>query len=290
MSFPFRKLFDIGQISGFLIESVEDEIRKVLLNRFVTYNVVPDIEGDYLRASQIYDVCPREEVIVRQLNITRQKIYNARSAVRIKAGIAFQEPMRDIFANSLIIGSNRWVLVGKWQCLICGKIYGSDEEPIEMPVSCCGKRNFRYLELSFKNDEYMLRGETDGVLYCYDSENNLVNKVLLELKLVGSSSYSSYNNTFNERYYYQVQTYLFLTGFDKCLFIVTNLDAKAESELFRLYWVGRDNEVIERIKLKASIYAAALRSGKLPVGVCTTPLDARAQQCPVARQCFFELL
>lgn len=289
MNFPFRKAFDLTQ-PNFLVESVEDEIRKVLLNKFITYDVVPEIEGDYLRASQIYDVCPREEVIVRMLNITRQKVYNARSAVRIKAGISFQEPMRSIFANSLIIGSERWVLVGKWQCLICGTVYGTDDEPAEMPLSCCGKREFRYLELAFKNDEFMLRGETDGILYKYDNENNLIDKVLLELKLVGSSSYNSYSNTFNERYYYQVQTYLFLTGLEKCLFVVTNLDAKTEGELFRLYWVSRDSEIIEKIKVKASIYAAAIKNKKLPVGVCTTPLDARAQQCPVARQCFFELL
>lgn len=277
-------------INTLLIEEAEDllyyNVKKSLLVQDI-------INGDYLRASQIYDICPREEVLVRFLGVPRQTLFSAKSAARVKAGAAFHEAFRSSFVRMNFGNGRIGYLVGKWFCVKCGKIFGDDDNWVRKPEACdCGNSQFVYMEITFKDDNLLLLAHVDGILELSLSNNGteeVVDKILVEFKLVGSNSFKGYVKKigFSERYYYQVQTYMFLSGFRRTLFCVVNVDAASEGELVKLFYIHYDEKVVEIIKKKASDFAEGMRNNVLPPGVCVTPLDPRARLCPVAKECFF---
>ena len=277
----------------FLVEEADLELLKHVKNSLLVQRVS---DSEYIRASQIYDICPREEVLVRMLGVKRQVYFSAKSAVRIKAGVAFHEAVRSLFYK-FDLGNNKiGFLVGKWFCGKCGKLYGSDTDWIRKVDKCdCGSDYFVYSEVEFKDDQHLLIGHVDGIIEVVqqnDGVEGAAERMVLEIKLVGANSFKSYrlpiSYNFNERYYHQVQAYMYLSGLRKTLFCVVNVDADKEADIARLFYVNYDDELVEKqIKPKLVAFAEGIRSGTLPQRICISPIVPRAYSCPVAKECFF---
>lgn len=235
---------------------------------------------EYVRASEVYEVCPREEVIVYLNGVVRRR------EVGVKTGLSFffGEVMHDALRDRILNDFGGFVLLGKWECRVCKRLHGDENKPIRRPSVCSGCKNsdFRYVELEYRDDSLRLRGEVDGII---EDESGV--RHLLEIKVVSNSFFKYLLNTFSLRYYYQIQAYFYLTGLSSCKVVLVNRDSDGEDDMVAVLEVVRDDVVIDEIVMKARLIVGGIARGMYPSGVCSSPSDKRAKSCPVADICFF---
>lgn len=257
---------------------LESEIRKLFESERVRGIIGGDFDN-YIRASEIYELCPREEVIVALKNIVRKSVNSFRLSFSFFFGKEMHSSVQNVILKNL---GGKYVFLGKWKCLKCGFVYGTDSEPAKYPGSCkCGSTDFDYVEMGFVDDDLWLRGEVDGFL---EEDGKVLH--IFEIKVVSNDFYKYLLSNFSLRYYWQIQTYLYLTKLDSCKVFLINRDADDDDSVIAVLTIARDEQVINAILDKARMIKNGIETGVYPLGVCSTINDKRAQSCPVARICF----
>ena len=153
---------------------------------------------------------------------------------------------------------NLGMLYGVWRCKnpLCSKKYGLESKfGIKYPTEkcSCGCDLFEYEELQVNNDEYMISGHIDCVTQIS------TDMVVIDFKTIHSNGFTKLTNPLN-KHIIQINIYLWLLDFHCGLLLYENKD----SQRIKIFEVARDNDLIEKIKKRATILKDIIKNKKIP--------------------------
>ena len=266
--------------TGSLIRLIEDGFQR--------NEVKPPLnpQRDYLRASGIPSMCPREEVLCAMHGIQRPDTVDAGLNVTFLHGTSLHWGVQNVLLGPL------GVLYGAWRCDECAFIHGEqnsnkrfEEWAVKRPDICefdgCKSRAFTYVEASFRNDSLRLTGHSDGFLVL----PGLPGMGILEVKSVGQKSAREIEQAPQIGHIVQAHVYMMFTGFKwgKILYWKKgDFGMKALVE----HHVERDEEMIENIRASVQSVWSGIQSKELPERICANDGCPRARACAAVCQCF----
>lgn len=231
---------------------------------------------EHLRASEIVDVCPREEALCARDHVTRKDVIPAKLARTFKFGRAFEKMFRDHLAD---VG----ILIGTWQCQ-CGFVSTCDDKGLvrhKRPThckSCAETGKFEYLE-EFSLDRLAnVGGHNDGFLHVNGEY------IILELKTCSARAYKEFKERPKENHIGQVQIYMKIHGYKRAVIWYFNKDSSEQT----LHWIDADPVVTAHLLEKGTQVRHYFETGKIPQRVCINAECPRAQKCAVRLACFGE--
>jgi hypothetical protein len=228
-------------------------VRKIYETYVRSREVEPLKEDGYVRASSLPNLCPREEVLAARLEISRKDDINADLNLTFAQGTG----MHWVMQNQILpmLGD---LLVGKWQCRICGHVVGGLDTPegnVPMPESCeeCdegenaavfedGEFPFEFVEQLFVNEELRLTGHNDGFLRMEDADGDGV----FELKSISAFRAKRIKDVPDMGHVAQAQSYMLLTK--KKWAIILYWDKGTFAGPLTEHFVERDEDAIEEIE------------------------------------------
>jgi hypothetical protein len=266
-------------------------------------DVVPN---EILRASGIYDVCPREFVLQYWKPERKESGFDVGSQLRMQAGTH----LHTIFQDSLLgpIG----VLHGKWKNVLDGREevgYHPDPDGAARNLAHGDTQHWTYIEDNVWNPELRISGHIDGMLNLHrlkwfeenyrliqedpvkavqrlHSQSGPDAKVLFELKTVNSFGYKKVIDASELPPYYatQAEVYQKLSGLSATMFCYANRDTMQ----FRFFMHEFEGTYWEAAKAKAIEIWSAIRDERIPcTGLpCTKKTQSRAKACAYATPCF----
>ena len=279
-----------------------------------TKEVPPPKHTDWMRASSIPYLCPREEVLCGIEGVTRIRAQDGCLRATMDLGEILHHQYRDWYYGP------RGKYLGAWLCLVCGKttheevrteegiVYYSPIKPpgiklLKMPESCphCSApraipvgrpadgpkvRLIIYHELEFRNKKYRIYSHPDGWRVDLVDEIRII---LQELKSASPNWYRKMGNTGpTKEAITQLMIGMWLSGTKEGEVVYMNKSGwKKPSEYYQYhrYKLSRkriDRDVIEPVLATRE----GLKTGKVPVGICRSIEEERAKGCKVADLCF----
>lgn len=260
-------------------------LKNLIEQELVSQSVLQPMTAESkIRASGIYSMCPREEVLASLLNHPRgQKVDAALSLIFAHGNALHHQLQNDILPR---IG----VLVGQWRCNWCMKKHGGwkkgippERTLIHRPKACrrCKKSDFTYNELHFEDPNLRISGHPDGFLQI----PGLPGIGILEGKSIGARGGIEIKKAPNIAHVYQAQVYMDLTGLRWAKILYWQ---KAESGLNALveHLVEYDEETVKAIREMVQSIWIGLKTGDLPDRICANSTCARAKECSLVGPCF----
>jgi len=229
-------------------------------------------------------------VLAAQLEITRRDDVDADLNLTFAQGTG----MHWVMQNEVLPVLGK-VLVGKWQCKVCGEVYGgldTEDGNIPMPDSCTmceelgespifdGDFRFEFMEQEFINVEYQFTGHNDGFLRLPEADGDGV----FELKSCSAYKAKQIKDVPDMGHVAQAQSYMWLTNTRWALLLYW--DKGTFRGPLTEHFVERDEEAIEEIKSMLRSVWEGIETGELPDRICTSVDCNRAEECPVAKPCF----
>lgn len=237
----------------------------IALNQYLgsVQDILRDEDG-YVRASDLYGLCSKQRALQRQFNVVTVEQPSPGLRLMFDIGSAMHDMVRDKYLGPM------QRLYGDWRCQSCRALVTG-----LMPRFCGCSRYavFHYEERSSKNDEWKVRGHTDGLLI-----DPVRGKGVLEIKSIDGKQFDALRAPFPEHIFRTV-VYEWLNGltWGTVLYVCKSLK-------FPMPWkdfvVEYDDSVITNVKATLT----ELRSGGQRV--CGSERDKRAQRCPVRTQCW----
>jgi hypothetical protein len=263
-----------------VLGSARDTDLKDLIERWSHKDVSPPIskrEGFWFRASTFASVCPREELLCDLYDVTRTEHLDADLLLIFLHGKALHWALQ----NELLpeIG----VLRGKWLCLRCGEIYGSEENPVRRPGACekCKKSEFLYREFNFRSEQYGIGGHTDGLLL-FECGSELE---LFEAKSISPRGFFEVRESPQVQHVVQMQIYFWLSGLKRGHILYWNKGGNG-TDAIRSFVVERDEETIQTVKDLIAEIRLKIGTGELMDRICLNPNAPRAKKCSMTTPCF----
>jgi hypothetical protein len=260
---------------NFLDDMKPKDLRKHIHNLMVTKEEKkPLMPTDYVRASGIFDFCPREEILCSKYNIIRYNEIPERLWKTFRFGRVFESFFRDE-----LLGDNG-IVIGKWACRLCTFTQESQNgmtryaKPKACPV--CGGSSFSYVEDDLVSEDGLIGGHPDGFLH-WNSQY-----AILELKTANDMNFGKVRRDPMPKHIAQVQVYMHLTGYKEAKIFYFNKDSSEDvmhdvcySEADAMAWVK-----------KAQTWRDSLVAGKTPDRICPGSDCPRAKKCQVRQLCF----
>lgn len=252
-------------------------------------DVPPPKPDDWLRASGLADLCPREEALCARDKVIRYKRLEADSLVTFDHGSGLHWVMQNLILPEI------GVLRGRWSCLKCGHLHGSYENKISRPSTCakCGNNDradgsyggsdFLYVECHIANEEYRIKGHPDGFLQL----PGMPGLGVLEVKSISPKGAWEVKQVPNMGHTVQVQTYLWLTSLTWAKIVYWDKGAYGVNCLIE-HLVERDQETIEKIQGLALDIRRGVAGEFMPKRICAVVDCPRAKLCVVRAACFKE--
>jgi len=264
---------------------------------------------NYLRASQLYYVCPREFVL-NYFEPKPVRNFDAKSQFMMGCGSYLHDLIQNMILGPMGVLKGRWVcqdqLKGKSPRIIEG--YHPDPEKAIYEHAKQVPLTWRYQEYALYDSHYRISGHIDGVVsldkiqWLADNyklmrtDPHKAYKELqtispgveakLEIKTCGSYIYEKITtaNTVSDAYKMQSNIYQAISKIHKAVFWYVNRDTM-DSKILP-YW--HEKHWWESAKNKARVIWEAIRDYKLPevFRACNLPTDSRAKQCVFRDQCF----
>lgn len=231
--------------------------------------------------------CPREIVLMRLLKVERPAQY-VQHAMRVTWDEGRDKQRR---VNNDYLRDH---MVGGWRCLRCNEQHEWRTYPGKGDGPCVEEdtgHRWEYVEPVFKHPS-QFTGSLDGVVRFSPAKLRM-----LEVKIIKADDYRELVAPLAE---HRVRTRLYLRlvaeSPDKrtaqidvseahVLYVMRGHGAKDEAgqvSPFKEFLVKRDDASVERYVRMAY----AVTSGKMPEGICSSALCARAKKCPVVKACF----
>lgn len=248
----------------------------------------------YIRASSLATRCPRAEVLASRHGVVREDVEDATSLLTYAHGHGLHYALQNHVLPKV------GVLIGKWICLDCGKVYGAPGEttirvedglpPLELdkilvprPEKCerCHSKDFHYREIGFSAPDYSTGGHPDGYLRVPGMEG----LGLLEAK--STQKIWEVRATPYIEHVLQVQTYLWFTGLLWAVILYWAKDGQGPSALVE-HLVLRDEETIASIKAMLATIWDGVGGGAIPEPLCQSKDAPRAKRCALRGYCFAE--
>jgi len=240
------------------------EITKALNDFLASKMDVLRDDGEYVRASDLFDLCSRERALRRKFNVVTVEQPSPSLRLMFDIGTAMHDLIRDKYLGPM------QVLYGEWLCLRCGQ-YQTGTMP--KFCSCSRYASFTYHERTVKNPEWKVKGHLDGVML-----NPVRGKGVLEIKSIDGKMFDTLRAPLPEHVFRTV-VYQWLSGMSWGVVVYACKGMKFPSS-FKDFVVEYDDSIITKVKATLT----ELRSGGQRV--CGSERDKRAQRCPVSRQCW----
>lgn len=260
-------------------------IKGLIKERFSRSEVrAPLRPGDKVRASGLYKICPREEVLAARHQVMRTDDISADLHLIFGHGYAIHHYLQNELLPDL------GVLLGSWRCTHCAKAHGRFKKgvPLEWclrprPRKCrrCSNRSFEYEEASLADDKLLITGHPDGflVIPSYPGIG------LLEAKTVSGRGAADVRFVPNVSHVLQAQVYMHMTGCKWTKILYWQKDVVGLSGLIE-HDIEYDSETIQNIQTTMLKIQSGLLYDELPDRICGTPTCDRAKSCQLKDQCF----
>lgn len=257
----------------------------LIKEKLVEERLVPPMTTEScIRASSMYRMCPREEVLASLLNVTRAEKLNADSMLTFQHGHGLHHQLQNDILPFLK------VLVGRWECQKCLKTYGywDHKVPPELtlrpkPEKCdnCGEDRFVYDEFFFKDEQLRIEGHSDGLLLVPGRPGIGV----FEGKSISERGAYDVRSAPKVDHIVQVHVYMHLTGLKWGKILYWNKGKHGLQALIE-HDVERDDELIKIIVDGVKSIRKGIRTNSLPDRICGSPTCNRAKVCYFAKECF----
>ena len=232
----------------------------------------------YMRASHLYKLCPREELMVHmQGKIRTETVSWTTGAVFGYGHLAHHWMQNKIFQK---------ILQGCWKCDDCGRVHGDKLSLIHHPGTCkgCGSNRLTYEELYYYEDQLHFGGHPDG--FVFDAGE----MQLIDFKTARMEGYDGVERWgISAGYVWQANAYMYMTGLSVLRMIYMNKNEPAWKEKI----IRRDEAIIDQIKVRCldTIYAveSSVKSTTqvfLPQRTCPDKSEKRAKDCSMCGLCF----
>jgi len=273
-------------------------ISDLIHDRLDRFNDPHSVSG-LLHASSLTreDFCPRKVALIRKLGVKLPKEYiDGSLRVTFDEGRASQDLLNNLWLRD--------IMYGEWQCLTCG-----DSRVGFAPASkhCDNQKmpcHYRYREMNFVSSELRVTGGIDGLIHPKPGP-----LVVIEAKIIGASQFPKIETAKMPLAEHSQRTRLYLYLVEQSQkenqlpmsidtqrgFVVYKLRGHGKMDAtkkrispFRDFPVERNDSMIQREIGFAKQVKAFEDSDRteFPPGVCETPMDKRAKNCPVAAECF----
>jgi hypothetical protein len=246
----------------------------------------------WIRVSSLAALCPREEVLVSLLGVTRADPYDGDLGLVFEHGHALHWGLQ----NRILPEAG--VIYGKWRCMNCGTVMGGwepnakprktiIESQIPRPKHCwkcetlLSAATCMFQEQQFSNHEFKLRGHPDGFLVLPGKPGMGV----FEGKSINPKGAWEVRGCPKMDHVVQVQCYMWLTGCAWAKLLYWDKAGMGMSSLIE-HTVDKDDDMIEAIKDEISSVWVGIEDGTLPMRTCKTRTCPRAEKCSVADVCF----
>lgn len=259
-------------------ENIEDIVTKSIYNLFSLRNEKEYPYSEYYHPSQVHSMCVLQEYFKRKYKAPSKDsspiFFHLVGGAGSCAHKYFQEK---------ILGPTD-ILIGDWFCSLCGKDLS---EKSLMPKKCsfcgAGRRYISYREIKFQDDEYKIRGKSDGILSIDGFDD-----ILLEIKTKSSSAFEN-SSLVTRDFMTQVSIYMHFLDLDECLFLFVN----RESYDFKSTLVEKDEHSVLKVFNRIELIRNCLEEGKLPYKSggkpyrrCRKPTSSNALECPFREECW----
>lgn len=284
-----------------LVQEIKDKKDENLVSKIFNgiprrVNIVQPMKSDdWVKVHSFGRLCPREEAICSKFNIVRREEIDPRLLFTFNMGSALGDMIRDSW-----LGPAQY-LMGTWKCKQCGVEFGKAANPkserILMPNKCevCDSSEswgFTYIEEDLADNRHGIVGHPDAFLNI-DGEYYIG-----EIKTARSMGYtkvqkgSGRHDSVDSTYLLQLRIYLWLSGYDKGVFIFINKDATPslkQDNYLTCIPVEHDQKIIdERVINWIDVLRDSIALEEIPERqICTKPTDRRAKDCSVANRCFY---
>lgn len=257
----------------------------------------------YLRASGLYDLCPREFVL-NYWQPKPNKQFDWKSQFYMAVGTGVHSYLQNMILGPL------GILWGKWRNSSGIEIEGFHPDPDTalLEISKQVPLTWNYIEPEFEDLQYRVLGHGDGVVSLnriswlrdnfklVTSDPVAAAKILqgiestslalLEIKTTSSRNYAMISEAKDLPPYYQMQAaaYQQMSSFDRTIFWYINRDTM-ENKVFPYESDGRWWKEATR---KAKIIWEAIRDETFPESMmaCVLPKDKRAKECSHGGPCW----
>lgn len=284
-------------------------LSQMLLQILSMKKYAPNNRADGLHCSEMGYYCPRREVLKNLFNIQEEKDITPSSQFVFDTGTIFHKIFQDQYWGPL------GILIGKWRCQRCGKVIGTDQEMVPMPINACEcirekdatdkpckdciwkedsvlQRhcqlcykwgNWTYEEIGVFCPELNLTGHADGILLLNGK------KILLEMKTIRSDLHEKITSPYYS-HIVQVNLYMWLLNLTQAIIVYIDKGGKA-AEIIKVFPVDFDENVIKRVQYLINLTKQSLETHTLPrrlkecVSSNTFTFSA-STNCPVKALCF----
>jgi len=270
--------------------------------RYGGKEILPMKPDDYVRASGLYNLCPREEALAARYEIVRIDKVHPMLQITFDIGHMFHRLYRDWYYGPMGL----WQ--GAWRCIRCGwdtDAAGLSEAPVRkkssgklavMPRECpsCGGRGFpdgsgedgfiTFKEWQVVNDELGISGHPDGWYAAMGYKRRMV-----DLKSHGANRFSA-RNTLRKGHDIQVWIYQEACGDELGAVWYMNKSPWGDySNFIRPVDVPFNVKGFDMyVRRPVEELRNALNGGKVPDRTCVTKDCPRALDCQLVDICFGE--
>jgi hypothetical protein len=251
------------------------------------------LDKDYIRASSIPSLCPREEVLAAVHGVRRRDDVDAGLNLTFLHGTSLHWGVQNVLFGPMK------VLYGTWRCDKCGFKHGQpdplrqgqrvEDWAVARPDLCgyeeCNSTEFTYHEHHFKDETARISGHSDGFLMLQGHDG----MGILEIKSAGAKSAREVKQAPQVGHIIQAHAYMMFTGF-KWAKILYWLKSEFGMGSLVEHHVDRDEETIRRIgEMAHSVWNGIRSEGAfLPERICANATCPRAKACMLTTLCFKE--
>lgn len=235
--------------------------------------------------------CPREFAL---LDITGKKPKGQFISTALQVTFDNGNALSDMCRNSWLKDD----VVGNWKCLYCKAAVEFSKRPKTKCMNC-NANLWKYEEFRFENPFNGASGSIDFFM-----DFGMGGKhVLVEVKTMSKDMFKELKAPLAE---HRIRTQLYLLHMSKMvgkhadkidlsrgivLYISKGFGAKNEDfggkvVPFKEFSVARDDNAVGYLYGRADAVQLFRKTGKMPVGICTSAMDKRAKSCAVAPECF----
>jgi hypothetical protein len=265
---------------------------------------------DFLRASSLHGVCPREFVF-NYWQPKANRSFDAKSRVLMSIGTHLHSLKQNQVLGPLGILWGTWKYVGSSEALKTHEGFHPDPDEAVWAMVHEKEQKWEYVEPEVWDEKYRIKGHIDGLidvgrLEWLNSNLPLLKKdpistckrlhamaptqrMLFELKTTGSFVFDKLVAPKDIADYYQMQACIYqrLMGVSHTLFWYVNRDTAASKLLLYAYDAGWWRDATR----KARIIWESIRDEVLPEALmpCHSPTDKRAKECVHCPVCFGKL-
>lgn len=149
------------------LAGIADSFRRDFCDWMETeYTRSSDHRSPGLHASQLWKLCGRRTILESLMGVDRVEEQESAGGFQTQdEGTALHEWWQNVYLPG-------WgKLYGRWKCLRCDKVYGTNDTPILRPDECFGSKTcvkkpsrFEYKEVRINIEEYDIVGSVDALL------------------------------------------------------------------------------------------------------------------------------